>query len=86
VSVDVTFFESVSYLFSQGPVTASESVPLSPSVSFPAPAPVHDVSLPVSLEDTTTPLAVKPVEISDLSTLIDKKFLPLNQYRPTSLQ
>jgi len=54
VSANVTFFESVPYFSPQGPVTASESISLSPSVPLPALAAVHDVSSPVSLKDTTT--------------------------------
>ena len=80
VSVDVIFFESVPYFSPQSPVTTSESIPLPPSVHLPPPASVYDVSSPVSLEDTTTPPAPKPPpkKISDISTLISKKFLPLN--------
>jgi len=60
VSADVTFFESVPYFSPQGPVTKSESIFLSPSVHLPAPVVVYDVSLPVSLKDTTTPPAPMP--------------------------
>ena len=48
------FFESVLYFSLQSLVTASESIPLSPSVLLPALAPVLDVSSLVSPEDTTT--------------------------------
>ena len=60
VSANVTFFESVPYFSPQGPVTASESISLSPSVPLSAPAIVHDVSSTVSLKDTTAPPTPKP--------------------------
>jgi len=65
VSADVTFFESVPYFSPQDPVTASESISLSPSIPLPAPAVVHDVSSPVSLKDTTTPPVPKPPREKD---------------------
>jgi len=42
----------------------------------------------MSLKDTTTPPAPNPPQekISDMSILIDKKFLPLNRFRPLPLQ
>ena len=65
VSADITFFESVSYFSPEGPVTASESISLSPSVALPAPAVVHDVSSTVSLKDTIAPPAPKPPREKD---------------------
>jgi len=87
VSADVTFFESVSYFSPQSPLTASESISLSPSVPLPAPAVVYDVSSPVLLKDTTTPPAPKPhrEKISSMFTLIGKNFLPLSRFWPPPL-
>jgi len=65
VSANVTFFESVPYFSPQGPVTASESISLSPSVPLSAPAIVHDVSSTVSLKDTTAPPTPKPPREKD---------------------
>jgi len=53
VSADVMFFEYAPYFSPQSLVTASESIPLPPSVLLSPPALVPDISLPVSPEDTT---------------------------------
>ena len=66
MSVDVTFFESIPYFSPQGPVTVSESISLSSSVPLHAPVVVHDVSLTVSLKDTTMPPTPKPPRKKDL--------------------
>ena len=59
MSVDVTFFESVSYFFTQIPVTTSETVPSSLSVPLPTPASTVSSSvLPVETKDLP---ASKPV-------------------------
>ena len=89
LSADVTFFfESVPYFSPQGPLTASESISLSPPVLLLAPSAVHDVSSPVSLKDTTAPPHQSHLgkKISNMSILIGKKFLPLNRFRPPPLQ
>ena len=61
VSADVMFFESIPYFSPQGPVTLSESIPLPPSVPLSVLAPVPDVSLSVSLTDTTELPAPNPL-------------------------
>ena len=83
----LTFFESIPYFSPQGPVIASEFISLSLSVPLPAPVVVHDVFSPVSLKDIVVPPAPKsPWEkISDMSTLIGKKFMPLSHFRPPPL-
>ena len=62
VSADVTFFEYVPHFSPQGPVTASESIPLPQSAPLSALAPVHDVSSSVSPTATTEPPAPKPFQ------------------------
>ena len=60
VSVDVTFFASVPYFFTQDPITISESVP--PSLSLPLSTPVDADSLSVPPVETTDPPTSKPVQ------------------------
>jgi len=59
VSADVTLFEYVSYFSIQVPVTISETVPLSLSVSLPTPVDTASLLLPPA--ETTDPPASKPV-------------------------
>jgi len=61
VSANITFFESISYFSPHSLVTASEPIPILPSVLLLAFVSVLDVSLPVSPEDTTEPPALKPL-------------------------
>jgi len=59
VSVDVTFFELVSYFSTQVPLTSSETVP--PSLYVPLPTPASTISWPVPPVETTDSPASKPV-------------------------
>jgi len=86
VSVDVMFFESVPYFFPHSHIPASESILPSPSILLPASAHVPDVFSPVSLKILQSNLHHSMYRISDTFTLIDKKFLPLNQFQPTPFQ
>ena len=83
-STDVTFFESVPYFSPQVPITISETVPPSPTMSLPTPA--STVSSPVPLVETQDPPATKPVRNFRYATLITQKFLPPNQFRLSPLQ
>ena len=82
MSADVTFFESISYFSPQGLVTASGFIPLPPSVLLSAHAPAHvsDVSSPVSHVHTIEQPTSKHIRNFSTSTLVDKKFLTLNEF------
>ena len=82
MSTGVTFFESVLDFSLQSPVTTSEFIPLPSSVPLSLPAPVPDISTPMSSEDTIGSYASKPhrEKISDMFILINKESLPLNEF------
>jgi len=73
VSADVTFFESVLFISTQVSLTVSEIVPSSLSV------PLHKlastVSSPVLQQKLNIHMHQSQYEISDMSTLIAKRFL-----------
>jgi len=81
------FFDSVPYFSPQHLVTASKIIPLPLSMSLTAPLPTLAPadSSPVPLLDTSKPPASNPVR-DDTSTLVTKRFLPLNQFQPTLLK
>ena len=59
MSANFTFFESVPYFSPQVPITISDIVPPSSTMSLPTPA--STISSPVSLVETQDPPAIKPV-------------------------
>ena len=83
VSTNVTFFESISYFSPQGPVTASESIPLSLSVPLSIPALAPDVYSPISLTGTTELPALKAFRDFRYIYTHWPKFLSLNQFQTT---
>jgi len=76
VSVDVTFFESVSYFSTHVHVSISETIPLSLSVLLLTPAFTIFSSVPPA--ETKNHLHQSHFGISDMSTLIAQRFLPPN--------
>ena len=77
---NVTFFESVPYFSPHSLLPALESIFPPLSVSLPDLTHVSDVSSPVSQVHTIEQPASKHIRNFSTSTLVDKKFLTLNEF------
>ena len=84
MSADVTFFESIPYFSPQVPVTISEIVP--PSLSVTLSTSASTVALPVPPAKTIDPPASKPVWYFRYVYTHRPKVPALNQFLLTPLQ